>query len=293
MKMINWFIKNKRKAILIAVLVFTLPLLVVHLLYKLNIGLVWLQTAWTAGDILTYIAGFEAFCGTIILGLVSIYQNKAAQQTNERISRENNYLQKISVQKLLPLLKVESYLIHAVTSDRPNSFPAENSITVGERVSQNERRLFVEICLGNVGGNNAFLKEISLRLKNISEGAIRQIAFDQAQFSSFKLGSEVINPPICTGSDQHRFIGTLLLPEETMDISLKIFFSDPRYREFWEHNNGVTIGMFDLCLLLTNTSISGIEYREKIYFNQANGCKGKVIYKAFEEEQKDVPHPQP
>ena len=90
MKVFDWFIKNKLKAIVLAVLGFVLPLLVVHLLYKLNIGLVWLHTAWTAGDILTYIAGFEALCGTVILGLVSIYQNKAAQQANERISRENN-----------------------------------------------------------------------------------------------------------------------------------------------------------------------------------------------------------
>ena len=265
-----------------------MPLLFVHLLYKLNIGLTWLHTPWTAGDILTYIAGFETLCGTIILGMVSIYQNKAAQQANVRISRENNYLQKISVQKLLPLLKVESPLIRNTISDRPDSFHAENSITVGERVSQNERRLFVEICLGSVGGNNVFSKEISLTLKIISEGVIRQIAFDQAQFSSFKLGSEIICPPKCIGSDQRRFIGTLLLPEETIDITLKVYFSDPRYSRFWEHNNGTTIGMFDLCLLLTNTSISGIEYREKIYITQANGFRGKVLYEAFEEEQENI-----
>lgn len=285
MRMLEWILKHKLKAILVAVLVFALPLVIVHLLYKLNSGLVWLHTEWTAGDILTYIAGFEALCGTVILGLVSIYQSKTAQQTNERISKENNYLQKISVQKLLPLLKVESHLIRAATSDRPKSFPAENSIIVGESVSQNGRQFFVEVYLGSVSGNEVFSKETSLTLKNISEGVIRQIAFDQVRFSSFRLGSEVISPPICVGSDQHRFISTLLLPGDTIDITFKVFYTDIRYNNFWEYKNGAVLGVFDPCVYLTNTSITGIEYREKIYINEAYGFKGKVMYKAFEEEQ--------
>lgn len=287
-RILNWMKKHKVKATLLVLILFAFPLLFVHLSYKLDIGLEWLHTKWSAGELLAYIAGFEAFVGTVALGLVSIYQNKVAQQVNERISKENNYLQRISIQKLLPLLRVESFDIHASDNDKSKSYLAANTIIARESVKPNERQYYAEIYLGGDESGTTFSKEIQLTLKNISEGAIRQIAFDRIEFSKFKWCDDVVTPPTCYGSEKNRFISVLLLPSETIEVTLKIYYDDVRCKEFWEYKNGAALGEFDICLYVTNTSISGIEYREKIYINKAIGFKGKVMYKAFEEEQENA-----
>ena len=44
--------------------------------------------------------------GTIILGVITVEQGQDAQRVNERLSEENNKLQKIMTQKLLPVVKM-------------------------------------------------------------------------------------------------------------------------------------------------------------------------------------------
>ncbi len=45
-----------------------------------------------------------------------------------------------------------------------------------------------------------------------------------------------------------------------------------------------SIGSFDMCLFLTNKSVSGITYREVIYINKFTNMKEHIIYKVYEEE---------
>ena len=47
---------------------------IVHTLFKIN-GPAWLRADWTSGDVLGYIAGFEAFVGTVALGALALWQN--------------------------------------------------------------------------------------------------------------------------------------------------------------------------------------------------------------------------
>ncbi len=44
--------------------------------------------------------------GTIILGIITVEQGQDAQEVNRRLSEENNRLQKIMSQKLLPAVKL-------------------------------------------------------------------------------------------------------------------------------------------------------------------------------------------
>lgn len=71
---LEWIKKNKGKTIFICLLLFILPLVVVHFLFKLH-GPGWLVAEWTAGDVLGYVAGFEAFLGTVALGALALWQN--------------------------------------------------------------------------------------------------------------------------------------------------------------------------------------------------------------------------
>lgn len=75
-KIIMWIKKNNMLFSLIILLLFITPLIVTHILFKVNSGTQWLSAEWTAGDVLAYIAGFEAFIGTIALGALAFWQNQ-------------------------------------------------------------------------------------------------------------------------------------------------------------------------------------------------------------------------
>lgn len=78
-KLLNFLKDHKVYVLLICILIFIVPLIVVHILYSIDISFEWLQSKWSAGDVLTYVAGFEAFIGTVSLGFLSLYQNHQIQ----------------------------------------------------------------------------------------------------------------------------------------------------------------------------------------------------------------------
>lgn len=73
----------KKHPILAVCICFFLPLLIVHLIFKWHSGISFFEAEWTAGDIITYIAGFEAFIGTVFLGTVAIKQNETIVKLQE------------------------------------------------------------------------------------------------------------------------------------------------------------------------------------------------------------------
>lgn len=78
-KLLNFIKNHKFCALLISIPIFIIPLILVHIFYTLDIGIEWLQAKWSAGEILAYIAGFEAFIGTVSLGFLALYQNHKIQ----------------------------------------------------------------------------------------------------------------------------------------------------------------------------------------------------------------------
>ena len=58
-----------------------MPLFLVHILFKFDSSVSLLTAEWSAGDVLAYIAGFEAFIGTVSLGALALWQN---QQINKQ-----------------------------------------------------------------------------------------------------------------------------------------------------------------------------------------------------------------
>lgn len=92
-KILNWIKTHKTLVAIITVLVFALPLVVVHFLFKWHSGIPWLEAEWLAGDVLGYIAGFEALLGTVVLGSVTIYQStpRSDRVDNHRQSKQRSY----------------------------------------------------------------------------------------------------------------------------------------------------------------------------------------------------------
>ena len=95
----------KYKWLLIALLMISMIAvpIVVNILFKFSSAF---PAEWSAGDALSYVSGFQALFGTVILGIITVEQGQDAQKVNERLSEENNKLQKIMAQKLLPVVKM-------------------------------------------------------------------------------------------------------------------------------------------------------------------------------------------
>lgn len=84
-KIFTWIKSHKWKTALLGICLFLAPLFIVHLLYKWATPYYILQSDWDSGDIVTYIAGFEAFVGTVFLGAVAADQNKRSIDINDRL----------------------------------------------------------------------------------------------------------------------------------------------------------------------------------------------------------------
>lgn len=81
----NWITSHTWQSILIALAIFLVPLVIVHFLYKWYTGVWILASTWSSGDLITYIAGFEAFLGTVMLGIVAVRQNERNIDINDRL----------------------------------------------------------------------------------------------------------------------------------------------------------------------------------------------------------------
>lgn len=102
-----WVKKNKFKAILLIIGLFLIPLVIVHCLFKWKSGYNLISAEWTAGELIGYIAGFETFIGTVILGIIAVWQTEKANKTNDNLLELTKDTEKKSV---LPFLSFNSYI---------------------------------------------------------------------------------------------------------------------------------------------------------------------------------------
>lgn len=101
-KTFKWIQKHPCWACCIIVAAIVLPFVIVHALFKCTSDS-WFTVDWgNGGDVLAYISGAEALIGTLLLGYVAIYQNKAAQRTNEQLQvlQQAQFISMVSVSKL-------------------------------------------------------------------------------------------------------------------------------------------------------------------------------------------------
>jgi len=102
-----WIKKHKRLSVLIGFSLFLLPLIIVHLLYKWRTPFYLLQSNWDSGDLIAYIAGFEAFFGTVFLGIVAVWQNDKANELTKIILNNEEKHRKFERQPSLMLCRWE------------------------------------------------------------------------------------------------------------------------------------------------------------------------------------------
>lgn len=82
-KLVDWMADRKGIVALIILGLFIAPLLVVHILFKIKTDIYWIYADWESGDVIAYIAGFEAFIGTTLLSIFALWQNQKHKQEND------------------------------------------------------------------------------------------------------------------------------------------------------------------------------------------------------------------
>lgn len=283
-KILEWIKKHKLLTFGLCVLTFSLPLIVVHMLFKTPAINNWFTATWSAGELLAYIAGFEAFLGTVVLGAITVYQSDKANEANERLNKENNYLQKISIQQMLPLLKVSDVIVHKTQIRNHQKLLHSDVVTVSEVGTTDKREPHINIYLPQIKTGQCYCKHIELMLENISSGPISQIVIDRVEFSGFKYKDTYVGLSTCTGMEKANYISWLVLPGSQLKVMVDIYFDNEIYRDFWEYDEFTSFGCFDICFYITNKSLTGIEYKEKIHIEKCADFKESIMYKAYEGE---------
>ena len=267
-KLLNFARKHK---ITTGFIVFTVPLFCVHFLFKCHSNISWIEAEWSAGDMLAYIAGFEALLGTIILGEITV-----------DLSKENNKLQQVMAQKLYPVLSCENA---KADESRPTDeftdydIPQSDKFVVSYTYSGGQTFYSINI---NVDNHKApkYIKELKFDLKNDSEAVIGHIAFDHITVCGYKNGFDKVERENIT---LHGGRSLLLNQNHSISLSLKLYFDNEIYKEYWDN----ILGGAAVILYVTNTTITGITFNEYIELNAIPGSdeyRASYGRKGFTEE---------
>ncbi len=258
MKLYDWMKTHKAITAIVCVLLFLFQALIVHALHKWYIGIPWFTATWESGDVLAYISGFEAFIGTVFLGLVSLEQSKKADEANRRLNEENIYLQKIMSQKLFPVIQVcplqttpidESYRLK-------NNFPSIRSFTRRTQYSHAiGYNYLVNIDIEDNCNEKINKKELTFSFKNISESVLRHICIEGVVIQGYKNNFPSI---VCVNQRPGDGISALLKADDQIKVNMTFYFGSDKIKETWSHISG---GLA-VILYTTNTTITGVKFHE-------------------------------
>ena len=277
-KILNWIKNHKILVTIITVLVFAVPLVVVHILFKSPAIHGWFVAVWSAGDLLGYIAGFASLLGTVFLGLITVYFADQANEINERLGKENNNMQKIMAQKMLPVLRLESARTYnsAIVKTKPTNFPKSTEFLRVIAHNENEpnivhQKVYVNIDVDTGDDTPLYVKQVSFKLVNISDTIFRHISLDHIEISGFKGKTE---PVLCKNQATGDGISALITTNEGVDVAVIVYTKNGELVDLWDN----ILGGLAFTLYVTNTSINGIQFQEYIDIRVANNNYVKISY---------------
>ena len=70
--------------IFLMIITLVIPILI-NILFKFDFNIWWIQSEWTAGDALSFYSNFLSFVGTIILGIISVWQTKKSNDISSKL----------------------------------------------------------------------------------------------------------------------------------------------------------------------------------------------------------------
>lgn len=261
-------------AVIAIVLIALLICVVVHVLFKLKSPFQWLEAEWTAGEILTFIASVIIFIGTFLLGVHTSESANKYQKIANKLSEDNNRLQKILAQKSLPVFMVtDAKTFPTMDCDHIDLsiLNMKQSFTI-MGVYSNEKTS-IKVCI-NVDANNtkSLVKPMILHIENISEVPIRYLSIEKIVINGFKDHFDMLE---CKNAFNPKAGRPLAIrPMQTLQIDLNVFYDNKKYENVWENN----LGGLTLTLFIENTSLSGEKFQQNICVCASNNGLFDVKY---------------
>lgn len=111
-KLLDFIQKHKIWTTVILLTVFFLPLIVVHILFRMSAPADILQSHWSAGELLVYIGGFISALSAAFLGYLALWQN-------EQIQKEHQKSLEPALSMKLTLVGLKLYLLVQNTGQMP------------------------------------------------------------------------------------------------------------------------------------------------------------------------------
>ncbi len=82
--MFNWLKKHKILMGLLSIVIILGVPLAIHILFKINSGIPFFEAEWTAGEALGYYGSILSFIGTVVLGILALYQNRLIKEESDK-----------------------------------------------------------------------------------------------------------------------------------------------------------------------------------------------------------------
>lgn len=233
-KILDWIKTHKLLVAGVIVLVFALPLVAVHFLFKWQSGIRWIEAEWLAGDVLGYIAGFEALLGTVILGLVSVYQNEKANATNERLMDVQEEQQRFQIKE-----KAAPVDITPIILDQERNYYVVNDDDFFDEfdvVNQKYKYFFFMDSPGVVREKDKLFNMV-IEIENISNTVLTEIHIDNLRIYDIitnATGVSLEKKSILEytyANDSEQMARCLLKPHEKIKLCLKIAMDEYRMSE--------------------------------------------------------------
>ena len=225
-RMLDWIKSHRILVAFLVVLVFALPLVAVHLLFKWRSGIHWLEAEWTAGDVLGYIAGFEALLGTIILGLVSVHQNDEANEINDRLMEMQEEQWRFQIKE-----KAAPVDITPVVLDEERNYYVVNDDDYADEfdvVNQKYKYFFFMNAHGIVK-KKAKLFNMVIEIENISDIILTEVHINRLSVYDIITNASGVSLEKANISEYNyanKMARCLLKPHEKMKVCLKILMDE-------------------------------------------------------------------
>ena len=115
--------------VMIILAIFSVPLLIVHVLFKMKTETEFLVAEWTAGELLGYISSTLSFLGTILLGIMAFNSSENANALSKRITDLEQDRYKLD---LRPFVLLTNWKAYVLTQQEIQYSPKKKYIQIGE-----------------------------------------------------------------------------------------------------------------------------------------------------------------
>ena len=134
--------KHKIAIIVGIVLVFFVPLVSVHLLFKWESGISFIEAEWSAGDLLGYVGTILSFIGTIVLGFLALEASNKANDLSQKVIKLEEERYRLDVR---PFVLVSNWKAYEINSNELIYSPKMKYIRVGDYQSGTALGLALEL----------------------------------------------------------------------------------------------------------------------------------------------------